>query len=112
MASWIWLQRSEQDSHNNRSIFGALKHNFQPLKPLRQWLDHIQVNDRQLAHRLCQLIPAQCPFERDIQLFGRILFHIPPLCKLNPLYDELVHLRFRALSYLADDCGEDVSAYI
>lgn len=111
LANWIWLQRSEQDNHSNRSFFGVLKHNFQPLKPLRQWLDHLQVNDRQLAHRLCQLIPAQCPFERDIQLFGKTLFHIPPLCKLNPLYDELVYLRFRALSYLADDCGEDVSAY-
>jgi hypothetical protein len=33
------------------------------------------------------------------------------LCKLNPLYEQLVGLRFRALSYLADDCGEDVSQY-
>ena len=31
---------------------------------------------------------------------------------LNPLYEQLVGLRFRALSYLADDCDEDVSEYI
>jgi hypothetical protein len=58
------------------------------------------------------MIPAQCPFERDINLFGRKIAHIPPLCKLNPLYEQFVGLRFRSLSYLADDCGEDVSEYI
>jgi hypothetical protein len=42
---------------------------------------------------------------------GRKLFHIPPLCKLNPLYEEVVSLRFRALCYLADECGEDVTPY-
>lgn len=81
------------------------------LRPLRTWLDNIQVSDRQLAHRLCKLIPAQCPFERDVKLFGKTLFHIPPLCKLNPLYEELVGLRFRAMCYLADTCGEDISQY-
>jgi hypothetical protein len=39
-------------------------------------------------------------------------YHIPPLCKLNPLYNEVVYLRFRALSFLSDICGEDVNAYI
>ena len=81
------------------------------LRPLRTWLDNIQVSDRQLAHRLCKLITAQCPFERDIKLFGKTLFHIPPLCKLNPLYEELVGLRFKAMCYLADTCGEDISQY-
>ncbi|MDY7024694.1 MAG: Mo-dependent nitrogenase C-terminal domain-containing protein, partial [Cyanobacteriota bacterium] len=37
--------------------------------------------------------------------------HIPPLCKLNPVYDELISLRFRALCYLADECGEDITPY-
>lgn len=45
-------------------------------------------------------------------LFGHQVAYIPPLCKLNPLYDELVELRFKALCYLADECGEDISAYI
>ena len=69
---------------------------------IKQWLDHVEVRDRNLAHWLCKLIPAQCPFERDVKLFGRTLFHIPPMCKLNPLYDQLIGLRFRALCYLAD----------
>ncbi|GAA6618661.1 Mo-dependent nitrogenase C-terminal domain-containing protein [Scytonema sp. NUACC26] len=88
---------------------------FQPkqdlLSPVRQWLDSIAIDNAKLAHFLCKLIPAQCPFERDITLFGRKLFHIPPMCKLNPVYEEVVYLRFRALCYLADVCGEDVSAY-
>ncbi|WP_088891877.1 Mo-dependent nitrogenase C-terminal domain-containing protein [Leptolyngbya ohadii] len=81
------------------------------LLPLRRWIDNIELNNPQLAHRICHLIPAQCPFERDVQLFGRTLFHIPPMCKLNPLYEQVVGLRFRAMCYLADVCGEDVSRY-
>jgi hypothetical protein len=84
---------------------------FDPLQPARQWLNNLQVNTPELAHWLCKAIPAQCPFERDVKLFGRTLFHIPPMCKLNPLYEEVVALRFRALCYLADECGEDISAY-
>lgn len=83
-----------------------------PLKPAREWLDQLEVHDPRLARFVCKLIPPQCPFERDVKLFGRKLVHIPPMCKLNPLYDQLVGLRFRALSYLADDCGEDVTPYI
>lgn len=81
------------------------------LLPLRRWLDNIELQNPKLAHRICRLVPAQCPFERDVQIFGRTLFHIPPMCKLNPLYEEVVGLRFRALCYLADVCGEDISGY-
>jgi tellurite resistance protein len=82
------------------------------LHPVREWLDHLDIQDPQIARLMCKIIPSQCPFERDITLFGRKLVHIPPLCKLNPLYEQLVGLRFRALSYLADDCKEDVSEYV
>ncbi|MBW4660546.1 MAG: nitrogenase [Drouetiella hepatica Uher 2000/2452] len=81
------------------------------LKPMQEWLDRLDVDDPRLARFLCNLIPAQCPFERDVTLFGRKLVHIPAMCKINPLYEQLVGLRFRALSYLADDCKEDVSRY-
>jgi Mo-dependent nitrogenase C-terminus len=81
------------------------------LNPIRQWLDGIEVKDAAIAHRLCAVIPSQCPFERDVALFGQTWFHIPPLCKLNPVYDEVVALRFRAICYLADVCGEDVTPY-
>lgn len=81
-------------------------------RPLRQWVGHLRIETPRRARKVAELIPAQCPFEREIVLFGRSVAHIPPLCKLNPLYDELVELRFRALCYLADECGEDISAYI
>ncbi len=86
--------------------------NIDVLHPVRHWLDELEIHDPKVARFLCKMIPSQCPFERDIKLFDRKVVHIPPLCKLNPLYEQLVGLRFRALSYLADDCGEDVSAYI
>ena len=81
------------------------------LLPLRKWLDNLEINNSQLAHRICRLIPAQCPFARTIKLWGKTLLTIPPLCKINPVYDELMCLRFRAISYLAEECHEDVSKY-
>lgn len=112
LASWVWTDREETSRQATLAPeTPATKKGFDPLKPLRQWLDRLEVHDRQLARKLCKMIPAQCPFERDVKLFGRTLFHIPPMCKLNPLYDEVVALRFRALCYLADECGEDISAY-
>lgn len=83
-----------------------------PLKPAREWLDQLTVDDPRLARFVCKLVPSQCPFEQDVKLFGRKVVHIPPMCKINPLYEQLVGLRFRALSYLADDCGEDVTRYV
>jgi Mo-dependent nitrogenase C-terminus len=82
-----------------------------PLAFISQWLDHIEIHNAETANFLCQVIPSRCPFERTISLFGRTLFSIPPLCKLNPFYEQVVGLRFRALCYLADECGEDVSRY-
>ncbi|MDJ0796926.1 MAG: Mo-dependent nitrogenase C-terminal domain-containing protein [Calothrix sp. MO_167.B12] len=111
-ASWVWTHETEASNTTVNSLHPPSPTLLdQILKPLRQLVENIQVRDRQLARRLCQLIPAQCPFERDIQLFGKTLFHIPPMCKLNPLYEQVVGLRFRALCYLADECGEDVTQY-
>jgi hypothetical protein len=81
------------------------------LEPLRQRLDSLEIQNRKLAKFIARMIPAQCPFERDIIVFGRKIAHIPPMCKLNPLYNEFVGLRFRALCYLVDQCGEDIQSY-
>jgi hypothetical protein len=78
------------------------------LKPVRNWLDGVEIADRDTAHLLCKLIPAQCPFERDIVVLGHKLGHIPPMCKINPIYEQLVGLRFRSLCYLVDVCGESI----
>ena len=81
------------------------------LQPFRHWLETVKIDNRQQAKLICRLIPSQCPFERDIQFFGKTLLHIPPLCKLNPFYEEFVGLRFRSLCFLAEVCKEDVSVY-
>jgi tellurite resistance protein len=81
------------------------------LQPVKDWLDGWEIQDPKVAHFVCKMIPSQCPFERDVVLFGRKIVHIPAMCQINPLYEQLVGMRFRALCYLADDCKEDVSSY-
>jgi len=86
-------------------------HHKNVLQPVKDWLDGWEIHDPRLAHFVCKIIPPQCPFERDIVLFGRKIVHIPAMCQINPLYEQLVGMRFRALCYLADECKEDVSSY-
>ncbi|HLO86136.1 MAG TPA: Mo-dependent nitrogenase C-terminal domain-containing protein [Nostocaceae cyanobacterium] len=115
------LQQFCQALELKTEVIEALRHTLEHkelaphpdiLNPVRDWLDGLEIHDPRVASFLCKMIPSQCPFERDIVLFGRKIVHIPPLCKINPLYEQLVGLRFRSLSYLADECHEDVSAYI
>lgn len=80
-------------------------------QPLQQWLLGLEVKEAQTARRIVKLIPNQCPFAREIEVFGKVILRIPALCKLNPLYEQLMELRFRALSFLADSCGEDITPY-
>lgn len=84
---------------------------FNLLRSPCQWLDSIEIHNSNLARWLCMTIPARCPFEREIKLCDRTIFRIPPLCKLNPFYEQIIGLRFKCLSYLADQCGEDVAVY-
>ncbi|NEO99649.1 MAG: nitrogenase [Symploca sp. SIO2E9] len=112
LASWVWIRPIKAFSkHITPAKPLTKKKAFDPLAPARRWLNTLEVNHPNKAHFLCQLIPAQCPFERDVKLFGRTLFQIPAMCKLNPLYEEVAGLRFRALCYLADECCEDITAY-
>lgn len=110
------LRHTLYDHNASAEASTPVAHPTQPqldvLHPVRDWLEGLEIQDPKVAKFLCKMIPPQCPFERDVKLFGHKIVHIPALCKLNPLYDQLVGLRFRALSYLADDCKEDVSDYI
>lgn len=81
------------------------------LQWLRRNIDQIEFKNPESAHWVAKTIPSQCPFARDINLFGKKVAHIPPLCKLNPFYEQLVGLRFRALCYLVDQCGEDIQSF-
>lgn len=114
LVSWTWIRESnDSDLHATSSSLSApkIRSSIDWFKPIRNWLDNVDVKNAEFARSICQMIPAQCPFERDVTVFGRTLFHIPPMCKLNPVYEQVVALRFRALCYLADVCGEDVSPY-
>jgi len=118
LTHWVWIDPADSSAASpiNSSVASPIASNrarstFDAWWLVRRWLDQIEIRHPQLAHSICRLIPAQCPFERDIKILGHTLFHIPPLCKLNPVYDQVVALRFRALCYLADVCGEDVTPY-
>ena len=78
------------------------------LQSMRTWLDSIEVQNVTLAKYICKLIPASCPFEHDINFLHRTIIHIPSLCKLNPLYNQLIALRFRALCYLAVSSSKSI----
>jgi hypothetical protein len=93
--------------NRSSSIFSK----FNLLRWLQDKLEGIEINNAKFARFLCRLIPAQCPFEREFKIRGRMLLHIPPLCQLNPLYEQLIGLRFKSLSYLVDQCGEDITSY-
>jgi hypothetical protein len=69
---------------------------------LQQQLRAIEIRTPHQARWICRLVPASCPFARDIRWGQFTLLHIPPLCQLNPLYEQLMELRFKALCYLAD----------
>lgn len=104
-----WLEEAE---HTGSPIIPHdPEHDKTILTPIKDWLDKWDINDPKIAHMVCKMIPPQCPFERDVVIFGKKVAHIPAMCKLNPVYDQLVGLRFRALSYLADECKEDISRY-
>ncbi len=71
------------------------------LNHIKQLLESIEINSTQQANLLCNLIPSACPFARTIHL-GRYSLVIPPLCKINPLYEQLMELRFKAECYKAE----------
>jgi hypothetical protein len=102
---------STQTQNYLNSLIALKKTHFDLFYPLRRWVNSIEVTNEKFAHFLCNLIPCTCPFERDLTLFGRT-FHLPALCKINPLYQEVVNLRLRALCYLEGDCGEDIRQYL
>ncbi|MBC7883805.1 MAG: nitrogenase, partial [Anaerolineae bacterium] len=73
-----------------------------PVRKLRLWLDAYVFTDQETAQLVFRLIPATCPFARRVRIFHKVIV-IPPLCKFNPVYEQLVHLRIRAMAYLDPD---------
>ena len=74
LASWVSLNPANASDTNITAPYSRSSESDRDiLQPLRLWIDNIKVSDRTFAHRLCKLIPAQCPFERDVKLFGKTL---------------------------------------
>lgn len=84
---------------------------FSVLHFVRHQFESMKITRPLLARFICRVIPARCPFARKIRAFNHTVISIPPLCKLNPFYEQLVALRFKSLTYLAEKCGEDVTLY-
>ncbi|MCS6813146.1 MAG: nitrogenase [Cyanobacteria bacterium] len=80
------------------------------LDPIRRWINRYEIRSVRTAHLICQVIPRSCPFEHRFSI-GKYSLYIPPLCELNPFYNEFVALRFRALNYL-EACGETIDKYV
>ena len=47
---------------------------FTLLQPLKHWLDNWEIEQQQTARRIVKLIPAQCPFAREIRIRERVNF--------------------------------------
>ena len=75
----------------------AIPYNF-----IKEKLESLEINRKETAEKIVKLIPSQCPFAKEIKVFDRMICKIPPLCKLNPFYDDLMVLRFRALCFLSE----------
>jgi Mo-dependent nitrogenase C-terminus len=61
----------------------------------------LPTNRKISAILICKIIPGACPFARHVDI-GRLQFNIPPLCKLNPWYENSIATRFKALNFLAE----------
>jgi hypothetical protein len=71
------------------------------LPPIRQHLESVEVKHYIIAKIIYLIIPASCPFKREIKLFNRTIVRIPSLCQLNPFYEQIISLRCKSLEYLA-----------
>jgi hypothetical protein len=76
---WVWHGKEETPVSvaTNPQPYGH-KPRFDLLHPLKQWLDNTAIKSQKLARFLCKFIPSQCPFEREVKICDRTLFHIPP----------------------------------
>lgn len=81
-----------------------------PFNYIKNKLDAWEIKEKKMAQKIVALIPSQCPFAKDIYWYNQKIITIPPLCKLNPFYENLMMLRFKALCFLSE-MGEDVTPY-
>ena len=50
--------------------------------------------------RILAAIPSQCPLAKRVNILGRSYLIQP--CKLNPFYDQIMNIKFKAMQRLAE----------
>ncbi len=81
-----------------------------PFTYIKNKLESWEIKEKKVAQKIVIFIPSQCPFARDIYWGDRKILTIPPLCKINPFYEDLMMLRFKALCFLSE-IGDDITPY-
>ena len=71
------------------------------LDPLKHWLNGLDPGDERISSFIAHLIPFLDPFGCDIDLFAHKLVQIPVMCKINPLFEQFLAVRFRCLGHLS-----------
>ena len=73
---------------------------WKPLDPLKHWLDGLDPGDERIASFIVHLIPAQCPFERDIILLVASWSTFHRSARSTPCTSSLWRCAFVALAIL------------
>jgi len=73
-----------------------------------QWFDALELHDPKVAQLLCKLIPARCPLREKSSSLTTLYFIFHPCASWTLSTSKWLAYASR-LSYLADECGEDVA---
>lgn len=78
-------------------VYLAMQPNYSLISAFKEALNNFEFTNKDRAERFVKLIPNSCPFAREVKAFGKTIVNIPPLCKINPLYEEIMMLKFRTI---------------
>lgn len=106
LGSTCWHKGNNHEANHHQDVIRATAGSCQYRYPRRTRILffnrtinlHGAITMKAIAHILTK-IPSDCPFARDVRL-GGFTFHIPPLCKLNPFFNQLMAAKWWALQYL------------
>jgi len=96
---FIWKEGVEYENHWLEATTIGRPFRLELLRSVRHWLDALEVREPRVARLLCKLIPAQCPFERDIKLFGKSLSYAT-VVQAQPALRTISWPTLRSMCYL------------
>ncbi len=68
------------------------------LRPLRQWLNPVEIRNPTQAHLFGRHIPVQRPWEPKVRVGRWLCFNVPPRGQFNPLYGACIAFAIPRLS--------------